>query len=402
MNFSNFGEREFKEEILNMNWVNICKIDENDPNISWNNYFNSLTYQLDEYAPFKKVTKKEYNLMFKPWISKEILEKCKRRDSILKSISNENDPTEKTILRNAFKKLRNEITKDKCDSKKSYFHSYFEKNKLKSAEVWKGIRSIVNIKASKSFSIKLLNENNNLISDPKIISNVFNGYFSSIGPKIERKIPIVPGSFKEYFEIKDVSGKSLINPSNASFFLSPTVPAEIEKLIDALEIKKSTGPNSIPVFILKILKPFFASWFSKLVNLSVTVGIFPDILKIAKITPIHKKECKLNFQNYRPISLLSVLSKNFEKTIYTRIYSYLVKNNLIFDKQFGFRNNYSTNLALISIIERIKDLVDSGKYVCGVFVDLEKAFDTVNHIILCDKLKYYGLGGNVNNLYNSM
>ena len=178
--------------------------------------------------------------------------------------------------------------------------------------------------------------------------------------------------------------------------------ATIEKLIDALDIKKSTGPNSIPVFILKILKPFFASWLSKLVNLSFTVGIFPDILKIAKITPIHKKECKLNFQNYRPISLLSVLSKNFEKKIYTRIYSYLVKNNLIFDKQFGFRSNYSTNHALISITERIKDLVGSGKYVCGVFVDLEKAFDTVNHIILCDKLKYYGLRGNVNNLYNSM
>ena len=258
-NFSNFNEREIKKEILNMNWINICKIDENDPNISWNNFFNSLTYQLDEYA-------------------------------ILKSISNENDPTEKTILWDAFKKLRNEITKDKRDSKKSYFHSYFEKNKLKSAEVWKGIRSLVNIKASKSFSIKLLNENNNLISDPKIISNVFNDYFSSIG----LKIPIVPGSFKEYFEIKDVSGKSLINPSNASFFLSPIVPAEIEKLIDALDIKKSTGPNSIPVFILKILKPFFPSWLSKLVNLSFTVGIFPDILKIAKITPMHKKECKLS------------------------------------------------------------------------------------------------------------
>ena len=75
----------------------------------------------------------------------------------------------------------------------------------------------------------------------------------------------------------------------------------------------------------------------------------------------------------------------FEKTIYTRIYSYLVKNNRIFDKQFGFRNNYSTDHALVSITERIKDLLDSGKFVCGVFVDLEKAFATVNHKILCEK-----------------
>ena len=78
----------------------------------------------------------------------------------------------------------------------------------------------------------------------------------------------------------------------------------------------------------------------------------------------------------------------FEKTIYTRIYSYLVKTNLIFDKQFGFHSNYSTNYALIIITERTKDLVDSGKYVCRVFVDLEKAFNTVNH-----KMKYYGLRG---------
>ena len=96
-----------------------------------------------------------------------------------------------------------------------------------------------------------------------------------------------------------------------------------------------------------------------------------------------------------------MFSKIFEKTIYSRIYSNLVKHNLIFNKQFGFRSNYSTNHALLSITERIKKLIDSGSYVCGVFVDLEKAFDTVNHNILCEKLNYYGLRGNVNRLIQS-
>ena len=130
------------------------------------------------------------------------------------------------------------------------------------------------------------------------------------------------------------------------------------------------------------------------------MGIFPDILKIAKLTP-HKKECKLNFQNYTPISLLSVFSKIFEKTMYSRIYFYLTKPNLIFNKQFGFCSNYSTNHALLSITESIKELIDSSNYVCGVFVDLEKAFDTVNYKILCEKLDYYGLRGNVNKLIES-
>ena len=212
---------------------------------------------------------------------------------------------------------------------------------------------------------------------------------------------MVAGNFKDYFNVIDSHGKRIINPSNSSFFLTPTVPGEIEKLIDALDIKKSSGPNSIPVFILKISKPFFSFWLSQLINLSFSCGVFPDILKLAKITPLHKKECKFNFRNYRPISLLSVFSKNFEKTIYSRIYPYLIKNNLIFEKQFGFRSKYSTNHALLSITERIKELVDVGNYVCGIFIDLEKEFDTVNHRILGEKLNYYGLRGIVNKLFQS-
>ena len=188
-----------------------------------------------------------------------------------------------------------------------------KKNKEKSSEIWKGINSLVNIKSSKTSIIKLLDENNNLVSDPRKISHKFNHHFSTIGPDIERKIPTVPGSFKDYFNKKDVNGKLLINPSNSSFFLSPTVPGEVERIIDGLDIKKSNEPNSIPVFILKLLKLFISDWLSQLINLSFKIGIFPDILKIAKVIHLHKKECKLNFQNYRPISLLSVFSKIFEK-----------------------------------------------------------------------------------------
>ena len=399
--FNNFNEREFIENIHRMDFKYICNLNAKDPNLSCPNFFNTVTYLLDEAAPFKKVTKNEYKLMLKPWISKEILQKCKERDSILKQIAKQTVPETIDTLRRDYKKLRNEVTTMKRVSKKAYYSSYFERNKQKSSDIWKGIRSLVNIKASKVSSLKLLTENNNLISDSRTISNTFINYFSSIGQSIDSKIPHVPGDFKDYFRKKDVNGKACINPSNSSFFLSPTVPIEIEKLIDSLDVKKSTGPNSIPVFFLKILKPFFAFWLSELINLSFEVGIFPDILKMAKVTPLHKKECKLNFLNYRPISLLSVFSKIYEKTIYTQIYSYLVKNNLIYEKQFGFRSKYSTNHALLSITERIKELVDSGNFVCGVFVDLEKAFDTVNHKILCEKLNFYGLRGNINSLIQS-
>ena len=95
--------------------------------------------------------------------------------------------------------------------------------------------------------------------------------------------------------------------------------------------------------------------------------------------------------NYRPISILSVISKADEKLIFTGIFAYLDKKDLIYSKQFGFRSGYSTNHALISLTEIIRTLMESGHYVCGIFIDLEKAFDTVNHSILCEKLNYYGL-----------
>ena len=96
-----------------------------------------------------------------------------------------------------------------------------------------------------------------------------------------------------------------------------------------------------------------------------------------------------------------MISKIFEKLIYKRIYFYLDQKRLIYSKQFGFRANYSTNHAIISLTEHIRELLDKGEYVCGVFVDLEKAFDTVHHDILCDKLREYGLRGNVNDLLKS-
>ena len=167
------------------------------------------------------------------------------------------------------------------------------------------------------------------------------------------------------------------------------------------ESSKSTGPNGVPLFLLKTFCDFFSYWLSKLVNLSFQTGVFPDLLKVARVNPLHKKGSKLDHLNYRPISLLSIFSKIYEKLIYSRVYSYLIRKNLIYEKQFGFRMNHSTNHAIISLTENIRKLLDHGHYVCGIFIDLEKAFDTVSHDILCQKLEYYGIRGNVNKLFQS-
>ena len=187
-------------------------------------------------------------------ITNDILRKCNERDSLLKDIKNETDPVKIESLRKDYKLLRNKITQEKRDSKKSHHASCFEKNKNKASDIWKGIRSLVNIKPTKASSIKLFDENKNLISDPRKIVNVFNDHFSTIGTKVQEKIPVEPGNFKDYLNKRDKNGKLYINPDGHSFFLSPTVPGEISKIIDSLDSSKSTGPNGIPVFLLKGFK----------------------------------------------------------------------------------------------------------------------------------------------------
>ena len=158
-------------------------------------------------------------------------------------------------------------------------------------------------------------------------------------------------------------------------------------LISNLKTSKSVGPFSIPTSILQLTKDIICFPLSEIINLSFLTGTFPDNLKIAKIIPIFKNDSKLSCNNYRPISLLSNISKIFEKLMYTRVYNFLDNFKCLYELQFGFRSNTSTNHALISITETIREAIDSGSFACGVFIDLQKAFDTV------DKLYHYGIRG---------
>ena len=132
-----------------------------------------------------------------------------------------------------------------------------------------------------------------------------------------------------------------------------------------MDLNKSLGPNSIPIYIMKLCNVFFSYCLLKIVNLSFVTGIFPDLCKIAKVVPIFKKDDPLKCNNYRPISLLPIFSKMFEKLIYSRMYSFLEKNNLLQDKQFGFRSKHSTTHAYLKNSEIMADNSQRFLVICN-------------------------------------
>ena len=166
-------------------------------------------------------------------------------------------------------------------------------------------------------------------------------------------------------------------------------------------MNKSRGPNSIPYKILNLLKKDISKQLAELFNLSLSSSVFPSLLQIAKVAPVHKKDSKLDYRNYRPISLLSDIEKILEKLMYKRVYQFLTENNIIYDLQFGFRQNFSTAHALINLTENIRQALDEGYIGCGIFVDLQKAFDAVHHEILLAKLNHYGIRGASNDWFRS-
>ena len=168
-----------------------------------------------------------------------------------------------------------------------------------------------------------------------------------------------------------------------------------------LKSRKGVGPYSIPNKIMKISKKIISLPLSQLINDSIFKGSFPNICKIAQVIPIFKNDSRLLYTNYRPISLLSNLSKIFEKVIHSRLDFLVEQQNYLYPYQFGFRIDYSTNNALMTIAERIQKQLDAGNYTAGVFVDIKKAFDTVDHNILLEKLNYYGVRGVSKDLFCS-
>ena len=168
---------------------------------------------------------------------------------------------------------------------------------------------------------------------------------------------------------------------------------EFEEAFKNLKRNKAAGFDDLSSNIIIDAYDTLKNNLFRVFNVSVQQGIFSDSLKIAKVTPIFKSGDKDNVSNYRHISILPVFSKVLERIMYNRVYNHLDSEGLLYEKQFGFQRNNSTEHAILQLTRDITDSFEKGEYKLGVFIDLSKAFDTVDHQILIKKLQYYGIDG---------
>ena len=168
-----------------------------------------------------------------------------------------------------------------------------------------------------------------------------------------------------------------------------------------LNIRKSApGHGGISFKVINPVIETFLPPLTYITNLSFTEGVFPFELKIAPVLPLYKNNDPMLFNNYRPISILPFFSKLFERLMYNRLIDFIEKHNLLYQYQFGFRKNHSTFTALLILLEKITGALDDSEFAVRILMDFRKAFDTIDHTILLDKLYHYGIRGNALRRFN--
>lgn len=220
---------------------------------------------------------------------------------------------------------------------------------------------------------KMTDENGKVITTNEGIANLFNNHFGNVGIKLASKLK----NKKE--------DSNYIKMIQDSIFLNPTDENEIMNIINNLKDSTSPGYDKISPKIIKIIRDIVAKPMSHIINTSFINGHFPKCYKKAITIPIYKDGKKDIASNYRPISLITCCAKIFEKTLKTRMLQFLNEHNIINKKQFGFRQNQSTEDALTEFTNIIYNNIDKKTPTAAVFIDLAKAFDTLDHTILLKK-----------------
>ena len=341
---------------------------------AYENVIQKVMAVIDNLAPSKnkRIKGTSYD-----WFDAEIMEKMNERDQFFKKFK-------KSCLHvdeDNYKEARNEVEKLIRTKKKAYFERKRTENIGKLKELRKSVKSL-GLKFERSISnINCLENNKSTNLVVRDIAKDFSAHFSNLTEKLVSKFPIPLNKYSVLLVAQYYSHLGLTK----NFDLLPTEKENVLKILRDIDTSEAASINRLPGRFLKNGANVLAKPVTDTCNLSISLNKFPSAFKLAKVKPIFKRGRKTNVSNYRPISLLPMLSKVIEKVVHEQTSKFL-NDNIFYKYQSGFRCNHSTDLFLSFLNNRISKGFDNGMYTSMVLIDLQKAFDTINHKILLDKL----------------
>lgn len=357
-----FNDRNYKKfhDLLDRElWYDVYN--NTDINLAYNSFLDSFLGCYNKAFPIAEV--KAHDQSRKPWITPGLIKSSKKRSDLYKLYITGRIPRQDYVVyRNSYNKMINA-------AKKSYYNNLFNNPSISLSSGWREINRIKG-KSSEPAVAHI---------DPDTLNN----FFADLGPSTVKNLP--KPIFTEYM--------SNVPTVKNSFVMLSTTPEEIVSCCLSLSPKKSCGYDGVSTVLLQRVIQSISFPLNHIFNISLQNGVFPDKLKVAKIVPIYKSGPVTELVNYRPISLLPVLSKILERLVYNRVIKYITKFNILSDSQYGFRAGRSTENALTDVLDFVTQSLDYSYNVFALYLDVSKAFDSISHAILLNKLESYGFRG---------
>ena len=380
--------KEINDVLASHDWTVL--LNSNDVNENFNIWRNTVLNCIDKIAPEKRRKLNPKKQEYSPWLTKGIKNSSRKKNKLYKEWLTDRTNTDKHTNYNEYRRL---LQKIKRVSKKEYFNNKCLEYKHDSKKLWNLINKINGRINDKTSIIDKIIVENLEITDTKLIADKFADFFGSVESRLARQIGKSTHSISYY--------NKQITCNDKSLYFYPTDEEEIKTIINGMISKTSTGFDGISNKLLKSIKNSILTPLTIIFNQSMSLGVFPEEMKLAEIVPLFKSKSPETLNNYRPISLLITASKILEKIIYKRTYNFLVKSKQLFVSQYGFRQNHSCNDAVNELGMYILKNIEENKYTVSIFLDLSKAFDTLDHEILLQKMSKYGIRGLTNDWFLS-